>query len=115
MLGNFGRRAIDLAVLFLALYAFAFVPLGSRTGLEHLQAIVHTDAARSAGRELLQAADRLRRRLSGELSPPAREPPTPARARGTPIVPRLPRHRVDAPTNALVMTVRTSDSPDASM
>ena len=35
MLGLLGKRPIELVVLFFALYAFVFVPLGKRTGFEH--------------------------------------------------------------------------------
>lgn len=107
MLGNFGRRAIDLAVLFLALYAFAFVPLGTKTGLEHVVAIVHTDAARAAATDLRGAADRLVRRL---LDTNAEEPLHP---RGTARVPRLPKHRPEPPANAALSPL--IDAPDASM
>lgn len=109
MLGNFGRKVIDVAVLFLAVYAFAFVPLGKRTGLQHLTAILHTDAARSAGRDVLSAADKLKKRLLGE------EKEAPIRARGTPVVPKLPRRRVDNPANIVVTYAPPMGGPDASM
>jgi len=100
---SLGRRAIDLAVLFLALYALAFVPLGRRTGLEHLRAILRTRAARDAGRDLLEAAERLRHRLLDSDEP--------INARGAPVMPALPRK---APPNA---AARTSGEgpPDASL
>jgi hypothetical protein len=90
---RFGRRALDLAVLFLAAYAFACVPLGRRTGLEHVRAIFATRAARDAGREIEAAAWQLGQKLVGAASPadtriggaPVVEP------RGTPVVPPLPR------------------------
>jgi hypothetical protein len=102
---SFGRRAIDLAVLFLALYALAFVPLGRRTGLEHLQAILGTRAARDAGRDLGQAAARLGHRLLG-----GNDPITP---RGKPSVPALP----SAPRRVanVAMTPGAFDGPDASV
>lgn len=109
MLGNLGRKAIDLAVLFLAVYAFAFVPLGKRTGLEHLTAILHTEAARSAGREILGAAARLRQRLTDG------ERVAPLRTRGSPVVPKLPRRRSESPTNTMVTSISPMDTPDASM
>lgn len=109
VLGTFGRKVIDIAVLFLAAYAFAFVPLGKRTGLQHLTAILHTEAARSAGRDVLGAADRLRKRLMGE------DTQTPIRARGSPVVPKLPKRRAEAQTNVVVTDVSPSDGPDASM
>ncbi|MEN9579666.1 MAG: hypothetical protein RJA70_2675 [Pseudomonadota bacterium] len=42
-----------------AFYGFATVPLGKRTGLEHLQRILGTEEAEDAGRELKQAGGRL--------------------------------------------------------
>jgi len=110
VLGNLGRRAIDLAVLLLALYAFAFVPLGHRTGLEHLRAILGTRAAKDAGHEMLEAAERLRERLLGE------EPEQPVKTHGRAVVPRLPRHE---PANAALAPNALSgslrDAPDASL
>jgi hypothetical protein len=61
-----GRRAIDFVLLLLAVYMLAVVPLGRHTGLEHLRAILRTKAARDAGLELRQAAQRLGRRLVGD-------------------------------------------------
>ena len=104
VLGLLGRRAIDLAVLFLAVYAFAFVPLGKRTGLEHLRAILETRPARDAGHEIVEAADKLRARLLGggdELP-----------KHGVPVVPKLPRRSPEAPVE---MRVAPRDVPDASL
>jgi hypothetical protein len=84
---SLGRRAIDLAVLFLALYALAFVPLGRRTGFEHLRAIFGTRPAREARHELEAAAARLGRKLIGTAAP---VPP-----RGVPVPPVFP-HRANA-------------------
>ena len=102
MLGNLGRRAIDLVVLLLALYAFAFVPLGKKTGLEHLRSILRTRPAEEAGHEILEAADRLRHRLL--------DADEPVRTRGTPVVPRLPR-RAHPEAN---LKLAPEDAPDAS-
>lgn len=55
---------IDLAVLLLALYAFVFVPLGSRTGLEHVKAIFGTPEAKRAGKDLKRAGGKLLSELS---------------------------------------------------
>jgi hypothetical protein len=60
VIGNLGRRAIELVVLLFALLGFAFVPLGSRTGLGHVRAILETGAAGQAGRGLIEALGRLR-------------------------------------------------------
>jgi len=97
-----GRRAIDVTVLLLAVYALAVVPLGRRTGLEHLRAILHTRAARDAGRELEHAAERLGQRLLGGSEPAPR---------GKPEVPVIPRRM---PRNSVV-TPATGEGPDASM
>jgi hypothetical protein len=114
VLGLFGRRAIDLAVLFLALYAFAFVPLGRRTGLEHVRAILRTHAAEDAGHELMEAFDHLKARLLGS------DDPLPGR--GVPVVPKLPRRRTaptppqpGVPANMLVAPRTARDVPDASL
>jgi hypothetical protein len=58
-----GRRALEIGVGMFALLGFCFVPLGKKTGLEHLKAIVSTGPAQDAGRELLEAGLRLRARM----------------------------------------------------
>ena len=57
------KRALEGAVALFALYAFATVPLGKRTGLEHLKAILSTDEAKEAGQELREAGSRILREL----------------------------------------------------
>jgi hypothetical protein len=107
VLGNFARRVIELAVLFFAAYAFVFVPLGSRTGLDHVRAILHTRAAREAGRDVGKAADRLRERLfadENEIVP----------GRGTPVVPALPKP-IRSPVQAALSPIDPLGPPDASM
>lgn len=106
MIGSFGRRVIDLSVFFFAAYAFAFVPLGNRTALEHCRAILRTRAAREAGRDVITAADRLRRRLLASDDEPVR-------GRGTPVLPALPG-KAKAPAEA-VMVPASYDRPDASL
>ena len=110
VLGNLARRAIDLAVLLLALYAFAFVPLGRRTGLEHLRAILKTPASRDAGHEVTQAAERLRDRLLGADAPGRAVPPP---AHGAPTVPELRPGR--APPEMAAVPAPPGDAPDASL
>lgn len=107
MLGNFARRVIELAVLFFAAYAFVFVPLGSRTGLDHVRAILHTRAAREAGKDIGKAADRLRERL---LSDEDETLP----GRGTPVLPVLPKP-TRSPVQAALAPLDTLGPPDASM
>jgi hypothetical protein len=53
------KRLFQLVVLFFAIYAFAFVPLGRKTALEHVRAIAGTDAAHQAAHELKGGAKRL--------------------------------------------------------
>lgn len=114
MLGTYGRRAIDLAVLFLALYAFAFVPLGKKTGLDHLRAILRTAPARDAGAEILRAADRLRHRLlDGDDGANGSRDGDSDRSsdHGAPVVPRLPRKaRIESNAKAAPL-----EAPDASV
>lgn len=107
VLGNVVRRAVEFAVLFFAAYAFVFVPLGSRTGLEHCLAILHTRAAREAGRDVATAAARLKRRVLGFGD----EAVT---GGGVPVVPALPKHRHE-PTQAALAPARDFAPPDASM
>ena len=106
MLGLFGKRLIDLSVLFLALYAFAFVPLGKHTGLEHARRIFTTPAAKSAGRDVFDAVERLRARLlAGDEAAP--------RTEGHPVLPKLPKGK---PPADLMLAPRTpSEAPDASL
>jgi hypothetical protein len=81
VLGRLGRWTIELVVFLFALYAFAFVPLGKRTGLDHLRAILGTPEAQEAGEEMLEAGDRLKQRVLGDGRP--------APARGKPLLPEL--------------------------
>lgn len=90
MLGRLGHRTLDLVVLLFALYAFAFVPLGKRTGLEHVKAILGTSAAQEAGDEIVEAGGRLKERVLGDAPEPARgRPVLPELAPGTPPQMRL--------------------------
>ena len=63
MIGRFGRRILDVIVLGFALYAFCFVRLGKRTGLEHAKAVFTTPAALEAGRDLWRAGVRVHHKL----------------------------------------------------
>lgn len=84
MFGKAARRTIDIIVLLFATYAFAFVPLGRRTGLEHARAILGTTEAQFAGDELKQAGGRLMDKFSADDLKPRRK------FKGDPVVPQLP-------------------------
>lgn len=71
MIGTLGRRALEIGVGFFALLGFFSVPLGERTAFEHTRAILATDAATRAGRDLLQAFADVRQRIADALSQPA--------------------------------------------
>jgi hypothetical protein len=108
-LGSFGRRLIDWVVLAFAAYAFAFVPLGKKTALQHLRAILATDAAQDAGGEIQQAG----RKLVGELTNDERNHPRPVR--GTPELPKLaPPDLLLSPSGEAV-SASDEDPPDASL
>jgi hypothetical protein len=88
VLGIFGRRTVDLVILLFAAYAFAFVPLGKRTGLEHVRAILRTHAAQNAGHEVTIAAQRLWHKLVDDADQSASSQ-TPLGGQGRAVVPKL--------------------------
>ena len=57
------KRVFQLVVLFFAIYAFVFVPLGRKTALEHIRAIAGTSAAKEAATELKGGVTRLAHEL----------------------------------------------------
>lgn len=57
------KRVFQAIVLFFAIYAFVFVPLGEKTALEHVRAIAGTPAARQAASEVKGGVERLVERL----------------------------------------------------
>jgi hypothetical protein len=57
------RRIFRTVVFFFAAYAFVFMPLGDKTALEHVLAIVRTPQAQKAGSELKTGAERLVKKL----------------------------------------------------
>lgn len=59
------KRLFQGIVLFFALYAFAFMPLGKRTALEHVQAVIGSREAKQAATELQGGATRLVQKLRG--------------------------------------------------
>jgi len=78
----FSRRFIEWVVLGFAAYAFCFMPLGKRTGLEHVRAILATDAAQDAQEELKEAGGKLVTEILKDKN-------TPRPIRGEPKVPEL--------------------------
>ena len=52
MLGTLAKRAVELAILFLAAITFFLVPFGSRTLFQHCRAILTTPPAAELGREI---------------------------------------------------------------
>ena len=60
------KRIFQGLIVFFALYAFVFVPLGKKTALEHLRAIFGTPQAREAAAEVKGGVTRLVRRLESE-------------------------------------------------
>jgi hypothetical protein len=96
--GTLGRRAIETVVGLFAVLGFAFVPLGRKTGLEHVVAVLHTSSAQEAVSGLISGVARAKARLSEMLLPGARDfqplplPSGTAKAeRVRPQVPPLPR------------------------
>ena len=60
------KRIFQALVFFFALYAFVFVPLGKKTALEHIRAILGTPQAQDAAEEVKGGVTRLVRRLESE-------------------------------------------------
>ncbi len=73
-LAPMAKRIFQGIVLFFALYAFAFMPLGRRTALEHVRAVLTSPQARQAATELQGGATKLVQKLRGEAEQ-LREPP----------------------------------------
>lgn len=82
------KTIVEGVVLLFAAYAFAFVPLGEHTALEHLRAVLGTKEAQEAGRELKQAGGRVVDELlkSGDGAGTPRLPPLkPAQSKVAPL------------------------------
>jgi hypothetical protein len=129
-----GRRVVDLAILFLAAYAFVFVPLGKHTGLELVRGILRTHAAEDATREIGGAVERVTHRVWAVVFGEGESPAGPDRAgtgrtdhgfshrydgdrevvprRATPVVPRLPHGAAPATFSGTLAPV---ENPDASI
>ena len=96
------KRVFQMVVLFFAIYAFVFVPLGQKTALEHVRAIAGTPAAHQAASELQGGVKRLVHELrdqaqrsteatdeaiagsEAEVPTPSSEPAQPGRAKPSP-------------------------------
>ena len=93
MFGIAGRRAAEILVGLFALLGFVCVPLGKKTGLQHLLAIGSTPAVTEAALELWNAAQHARERVTQGLAQPAAPVPVaPPSGSPRPEVPRLGRH-----------------------
>jgi hypothetical protein len=79
------RRIFKTLVFFFAAYAFVFMPLGEKTALEHILAIVRTPQAQRAGSELKTGAERLVKKLKEKADG----------AEAVEEEPRAPRRRAD--------------------
>lgn len=60
------KRIFQGLILFFALYAFVFMPLGKKSALEHIRAILGTPAALEAASEVKGGVSRLVKRLESE-------------------------------------------------
>jgi hypothetical protein len=67
------KRIFQGVVLFFALYAFVFLPLGKKSALEHIRAIIGTPAAQQAASEVKGGVTRLVRRLESEARKSTKE------------------------------------------
>lgn len=67
VLTRISRRALELLVALFALLGFFYVPLGKKTGFEHVKAIFSTRPAKEAGQDLVQAGDRIKAKMLDEV------------------------------------------------
>lgn len=67
------KRIFQGVVLFFALYAFVFLPLGKKSALEHIRAVLGTPAAKEAASEVKGGVTRLVRRLESEARKSTRD------------------------------------------
>lgn len=89
MFGTLGRRLTEGLVGLFALLGFCFVPLGSRTGLEHTLSFIGTPSVREAGAGLWSKVLRVRSLIAEKVLPDPPEPEA-AEAEPRPEVPVLP-------------------------
>jgi hypothetical protein len=76
VLHKLGRRALDLVIGLFAVLGFFYVPLGAKTGFEHVKAIVATAPAVEGYRGFVSATEKLHRTLVDTLQ--GRRPRRPA-------------------------------------
>ncbi len=69
MLGNLAKRAVNLAILFLAAVTFFLVPFGRRTLFQHCKAIVATEPATELGKELEKKGQEVKGTVIEEVMP----------------------------------------------
>jgi hypothetical protein len=90
VIGDFFKRLVNGVVFLLAALTFFVVPIGRRTGAQHLVAIFSTPPAKEAATAFANVARRVSAEALAELDklrdpPPPREPkPAPAKPRGKP-------------------------------
>ena len=97
MLRSLGKRAIDLTVVLFAVLGFASVPLGEKTGLEHVRSILSSPQAQQAKRDIITTLKSLREQIlpSQQALKPRRTPrstelSSEPSSQPKPIPPRLP-------------------------
>lgn len=78
MLGELAKRLTNAVVLFLAAITFFLVPLGDRTPLQHLTAILDTPAARRAADACADAGRLIAGSVVALREPPKQEAPPPS-------------------------------------
>ncbi len=88
--GVAGRRAAEILVGLFALLGFVCVPLGQKTGLQHMLAIGSSPAVEEAALELWNATQRARERVSRGFGQPSQPAPAPrGSANPRPELPKL--------------------------
>lgn len=91
MLGNLAKRAVNLAILFLAAVTFFLVPFGRRTLFQHCKAIFATEPATELGKELEKKGDEVKSTVIGEVMPTASPSVGPKAVAKAPHDPAKPR------------------------
>jgi hypothetical protein len=71
---------LELLIALFAVLGFVYVPLGKKTGFQHVKAIVLTPPAKEAGRELFDVGTKLRSRVVDSVTGKDAGPPNAAEA-----------------------------------